>query len=198
MLPNSYDMPFSTSKTMKWMLSYTHLHDLLWCPLNRGVHLVNVYLLRIRQETSESYRAICSLMLSVCLIGAKSLTINPKRLQNQENNGNGFSLSSLLFSPQQTSNLVPMFLQIRKYKINDDNEYKDSTSMIYGITMQVLIISIVKWKCASTKLHLIRSLLFLLINLLFVHCSIKYSPPKASARALTIAIINADSSRDLH
>ena len=135
MLPNSYDLPFSTSKTMKWMLSYTHLYDLLWCPLTRGVHLVNVYLLRIRQETSESYRAICSLMLSVCLIGAKSLTINPKRLQNQENNGNGFSLSSLLFSPQQTSNLVPTFLQIRKYKINDDNEYKDSMSMIYGITM---------------------------------------------------------------
>ena len=137
-------------------------------------------------------------MLSVCLIGAKSLTINPKCLQNQENNGNGFSLSSLLFSPQQTRNLVPTFLQIRKYKIKDDNEYKDSMSMIYGITMQVLIISIVKWKCASTKLHLIRSLLFLLINLLFVHCSIKYSPPKASARAVTIAIINADSSRDLH
>ena len=137
-------------------------------------------------------------MLSVCLIGAKSLTINPKRLQHQENNGNGFSLSSPLFSPQQTRNLVPTFLQIRKYKIKDDNEYKDSMSMIYGITMQVLIISIVKWKCASTKLHLIRSLLFLLINLLFVHCSIKYSPPKASARAVTIAIINADSSRDLH
>ena len=136
-------------------------------------------------------------MLSVCLIGAKSLTINPKRLQHQENNGNGFSLSSLLFSPQQTRNLVPTFLQIRKYKIKDDNEYKDSMSMIYGITMQVLIISIVKWKCASTKLHLIRSLLFLLINLLFVPCSIKYSPPKASARAVTIAIINADSSRDL-
>ena len=135
MLPNSYDMPFSTSKTMKWMLSYTHLHDLLWCPLNRGVHLVNVYLLRIRQETSESYRAIWSLMLSVCLIGAKSLTINPKHLQNQENNGNGFSLSTLLFSPQQTSNLVPTFLQIRKYKIKDDNEYKDSMSMIYGITI---------------------------------------------------------------
>ena len=135
MLPNSYDLPFSTSTTMKWMLSYTHLYDLLWCPLTRGVHLVNVYLLRIRQETSESYRAICSLMLSVCLIGAKSLTINPKRLQNQENNGNDLSLSSLLFSPQQTSNLVPMFLQIRKYKINDDNEYKDSMSMIYGITM---------------------------------------------------------------
>ena len=137
-------------------------------------------------------------MLSVCLIGAKWLTINPKRLQNQENNGNGFSLSSLLFSPQQTRNLVPTFLQIRKYKINDNNEYKDSMSMIYDITMQVLIISIVKWKCASTKLHFIRSLLFLLINLLFVHCSIKYSPPKASARAVTIAIINADSSMDLH
>ena len=130
-------------------------------------------------------------MLSVCLIGAKSLTINPKCLQNQENNGNGFSLSSLLFSPQQTSNLVPTFLQIRKYKINDDNEYKDSMSMIYGITMQVLIISIVKWRCASPKLHLIRSLLF-------VRCSIKYSPPKASARAIRIAIINADSSRYLH
>ena len=127
-------------------------------------------------------------------MGAKSLTINPKRLQNQEKNGNGFSSSSLLFSPQQTSNLVPTFLQIRKCKINDDNEYKDSTSTIYGITMQVLIISIVKWKCASTKLHLIRSLLFLLINLLFVHCCIKYSPPKASARAVMIAIINADSS----
>ena len=137
-------------------------------------------------------------MLSVCLIGAKSLTINPKHLQNQEKNGNGFSLSSLLFSQQQTRNLVPTFLQIRKCKINDDNEYKDSTSTIYGITMQVLIISIVKWKCASTKLHLIRSLLFLLINLLFVHCCIKYSPPKASARAVMIAIINADSSRDLH
>ena len=74
-------------------------------------------------------------MLSVCLIGDKSLTINLKCLQNQENNGNGFSLSSLLFSPQQTSNLAPTFLQIRKYKIKDDNEYKDSMSMIYGITM---------------------------------------------------------------
>ena len=112
MLPNIYDLPFSTSKTMKWMLSYTHLYDLLWCPLNRGVHLVNVYLLRIRQETSESYRAICPLMLSVYLTGAKSLTINPKCPQNQENNGNGFSLSSLLFSRQQTSNLVSTFLQI--------------------------------------------------------------------------------------
>ena len=107
MLPNSYDMPLSTSKTMKWMLSYTHLHD-----LNRGVHLVNVYLLRIRQETSESYRVICSLMLSFCLTGGKTLTTNPKCLQNQENNGNGFSLSSLLFSQQQTSNVVPTFLQI--------------------------------------------------------------------------------------
>ena len=135
MLPDSYDLPFSTSKTMKWKLSYTHLHDLVWCPLNRGVHLVNVYLLRIRQGTSESYSAICPLMLSVCLIGAKSLTINPKCLQNQENNGNGFSLSSLLFSPQQTNNLVPTFLQIRKCKIKDDNDYKDSMSMIYGITM---------------------------------------------------------------
>ena len=135
MLSNSYDMPFSTSKTMKWMLSYTHLNDLLQCPLNRGVHLVNVYLLRIRQETSESYRAICSLMQSFCLTGGKTLTTNPKCLQNQENNGNGFSLSSLLFSPQQTSNLVPTFLQIRKYKIKDNNEYKDSMSMIYGITM---------------------------------------------------------------
>ena len=112
MLPNSYDLPFSTSKTMKWMLSYTHLYDLLWCPLTRGVHLVNVYLLRIRQETSESYRAICSLMLSFCLTGGKTLTTNPKCLQNQENNGNGFSLSSLLFSQQQTSNVVPTFLQI--------------------------------------------------------------------------------------
>ena len=51
-------------------------------------------------------------MLSVCLIGAKALTINLKYLQNQENNGNGFSLSSLLFSQQQKKNLVPTFLQI--------------------------------------------------------------------------------------
>ena len=135
MLPNSYDMPFSTSKTMKWMLSYTHLHDLLQCPLNRGVHLVMfIYLEKDKKHLNHTVLFV-HYMLSVCLIGAKSLTINPKRLQNQENNGNGFSLSSLLFSPQQTSNLVPMFLQIRKYKINDDNEYKDSMSMIYGITM---------------------------------------------------------------
>ena len=137
MLPDSYDLPFSTSKTMKWMLSYTHLHDLVWCPLNRGVHLVNVYLLRIRQETSESYRAICPLMLSVCLIGAKSLTINPKCLQNQENNGNGFSLSSLLFSQQQTSNLVPTFLQIWKCKIKDDNDYKDSVNDLWHYYVSV-------------------------------------------------------------
>ena len=31
-----------------------------------------------------------------------------------------------------------------------------------------------------------------------VHCSIKYSLPKASARAIMIAIINADTSRYLH
>ena len=73
MLPDSYDLPFSTSKTMKWMLSYTHLHDLVWCPLNRGVHLVNVYLLRIRQGTSESYSAICPLYVE-CLLNRSQVT----------------------------------------------------------------------------------------------------------------------------
>ena len=55
-----------------------------------------------------------------------------------------------------------------------------------------------KKEVCLNQLHLIRSLQFLLINLLFAHCCIKYRPLKTFAWAITIAIINADSSRDLH
>ena len=82
MLPNSYDLPFSTSKTMKWMLSYTHLHDLVWCPLNRGVHLVNVYLLRIRQGTSELYSAICPLYVE-CLLNRSQVTYHQSKVSSK-------------------------------------------------------------------------------------------------------------------
>ena len=77
MLPDSYDLPFSTSKTMKWMLSYTHLHD-----LNRGVHLVNVYLLRIRHGTSELYSAICPLYVE-CLLNRSQVTYHQSKVSSK-------------------------------------------------------------------------------------------------------------------
>ena len=58
--------------------------------------------------------------------------------------------------------------------------------------------SFYSWRKLQRESYMSWEKQFLLINLLCVHCCIEYRPPKTSARAITIAIINADSSRDFH